>query len=271
MNILVTLDKNYMLPLRVMLGSLFMNNPEQNFNIYIISDGLSNADIEGLADLCHDNGSELHPVTIAENAFMNAPEIRYYTKAMYYRLLAAELLPDDLDRVLYIDPDILIIRPVSKLYETDFNGNLFAAASHGGLIGVSDAVNRIRLASYEAAGYFNSGVLLMNLPEMRNKMHSKEIFEFAEKHKNQLILPDQDILNSMYGNKILSVDDSLWNYDARFFEVYWLTSQGVKDMDWVMDNTAILHFCGKNKPWNKGYVGFFSALYKHYQRLLGES
>lgn len=62
--------------------------------------------------------------------------------------------------------------------------------------------------------------------------------------------------------QILGVDDSLWNYDARRFDRYLLLSQGERDMDWVMDHTAILHFCGKRKPWNHSYQGRFSALYQ---------
>ena len=75
------------------------------------------------------------------------------------------------------------------------------------------------------------------------------------------------MLNGLYGGQILGVDDSLWNYDARRFDRYLLVSQGEKDMDWVMAHTAILHFCGKRKPWNHSYQGRFSALYKHYQQL----
>jgi lipopolysaccharide biosynthesis glycosyltransferase len=270
MNILVTLDKNYLPPLRVMLGSMFLNNKGTAFDIYVISNDLDQKDMEGLSILCQDNGSRLHSVRIENNTFDGAPTIRYYTKAMYYRLLAADLLPEELDRILYIDPDTLIINSLADIYSTDFKGNLFAAASHSGLLGVSDYVNRIRLSAYEAEGYFNSGVLLMNLTAMRSQVKAQDIFAYAKKNKKQLILPDQDILNALYGHKTLAMDDSIWNYDARYFEGYWLGSQGSKDMDWVMDNTVILHFCGKNKPWSKDYVGFFSALYKHYQRLLGE-
>ncbi len=145
---------------------------------------------------------------------------------------------------------------------------LFAAAKHSGLTGVSDYVNKIRLAAYDAEGYYNSGVLLMNLSRMREVITSAEIFSYAKKHKDALILPDQDILNGLYGAQILSLDDGIWNYDARKFEKYFLTSQGERDMDFIMDHTAILHFCGKSKPWTKNYIGYFASLYKHYQRLI---
>ena len=221
MDLLVTLDQNYLGPLRVLLGSLFLNDPGEEFHIYMIEEGLTGAQVEELSQLCRAHHSQLHPLEVPDGLFTDAPVVRYYSRAMYYRLLAAELLPRELDRVLYLDPDILVIRPVRPLYETQLGDSLLAAASH-------------------------------------------------REYEERLILPDQDILNGLYGTRILGVDDSVWNYDARRYDRYWLGSHGEKDMDWVMDHTVFLHFCGKNKPWSRGYEGHFSALYKHYQRLLGE-
>jgi lipopolysaccharide biosynthesis glycosyltransferase len=39
------------------------------------------------------------------------------------------------------------------------------------------------------------------------------------------------------------------------------------DMEYVMKHTAILHFCGKKKPWRPNYNGNFSSIYRHYQHL----
>jgi UDP-glucose:(galactosyl)LPS alpha-1,2-glucosyltransferase len=270
MNILVTLDRNYLHPLRIMLGSLFFNNPHETFAVYLVGDGLTAEDLAGLSSLCAPRHT-LHPIKVPETLFAGAPVVRYYSRAMYYRLLAAQLLPKDLCRVLYLDPDILVIGPVAPLYETELHGGLMAAASHTGLLSaLSGQVNRLRLDNYEAEAYFNSGVLVMDLAAMRQSVRPADIYAYAQEHEDLLILPDQDILNGLYGGEIFQVDDSLWNYDARKYERYWLTSQGEKDMDWVMTHTAILHFCGKNKPWNPGYMGYFSALYKHYQRRLSE-
>ena len=241
MNILVTLDRNYLPPLRVMLGSLLRNDPGETFEIYAIGDGLLPEDWAALEELCAGRG-RIHPLEVPADLFADAPVARYWTRAMYYRLLAAELLPRSLDRVLYLDPDILVINPVRALYDTDLEGDLMAAATHTGLLaGITDPVNRLRLG---------------------------DIFDYAREHADILLLPDQDVLNGLYGGQILGVDDSLWNYDARRFDRYLLLSQGERDMDWVMDHTAILHFCGKRKPWNHSYQGRFSALYKHYQRLV---
>ena len=102
MNILVTLDRNYLPPLRVMLGSLLRNDPGETFEIYAIGDGLMPEDWAALEELCAGRG-RIHPLEVPADLFADAPVARYWTRAMYYRLLAAELLPRSLDRVLYLD------------------------------------------------------------------------------------------------------------------------------------------------------------------------
>jgi len=128
-------------------------------------------------------------------------------------------------------------------------------------------VNKIRLNTYETDGYFNSGVLLMNLRAQRNEIREEDIFRYVSEHKLELILPDQDILNGLYGSRIMPLDDSLYNYDAHRYETYRMISSGEKDVDWVMRNTVILHFCGKNKPWIKPNRSRFGILHKHYAAL----
>ena len=98
-------------------------------------------------------------------------------------------------------------------------------------------------------------------------MVPEELFAFVREHRHELVMPDQDLLNAMYGENILPLDDALWNYDARNFNNYMLRSAGGQDMDWVMEHTAVLHFCGKAKPWKHNYIYRFGVLYKHYWRL----
>lgn len=94
-----------------------------------------------------------------------------------------------------------------------------------------------------------------------------EIFAYVERHARELVLPDQDVLNALYGERTLELDDAVWNYDARNFNTYLLRSGGECGLDWVLGHTAILHFCGKTKPWQPGYLHRFGALYKHYIQL----
>jgi len=107
----------------------------------------------------------------------------------------------------------------------------------------------------------------MNLQLQREKVKEQQIYEFVEENKKRLILPDQDILNGLYSKEIKNVDEILYNFDARFYHYYRLENKNKVDMDYIIRNTSIIHFCGKKKPWHKNYAGPFHSLYKHYEKL----
>lgn len=265
MNILVTLNSNYLKPLRVMLKSLFLNNPTEHFQIYLMHSSLKEDELTDLEQFIEDHESGLNVITIDDSYFKDAPILLHYTKEMYYRLLACKFLPQELDRILYLDPDILVINPIKELYNLDLKGYVYAAAYHD-LISVKN-INKLRLKPYEIDAYYNSGVLLMNLELQRQVVDEKKIFDLVRNHRSKLIMPDQDIINVLYAKQIKTLDEKLYNYDARYYRYYKLMSDGKCDMDFVINNTVIIHFCGRKKPWKKNYNGRFHALYKHYEKL----
>ena len=141
----------------------------------------------------------------------------------------------------------------------------FAAASH--IKKLMHKVNELRLDMDEDSPYINSGVMLMNLHKLRLEQKMQEVFCYIEKYKNKLILPDQDVFNMLYGKQTMPIDDVIWNYDVRNYAKYLIRSTGKHDLNWVMQNTAVLHFCGKNKPWHEDYKNPFGMLYLHYRNL----
>lgn len=264
-SLLTTLDQNYLPQLQVMLTSLSVNNPGESFSLYLIHSGIPEEALSGVRQQCEAYGYLFSPIEVDDSLFRNAPVTRQYPKEMYYRLLAPVLLPGDLKRILYLDPDILIINPLRPLWETKLKGNIFAAAAHTGKTELANSVNKLRLGTEE--DYYNSGVLLMDLEAGRQEIEPQVLFDFVEQHRKELLLPDQDILNALYSERILPLDDVLWNYDARNFSNYLLRSGGICDLHWVMEHTAILHFCGKEKPWKPKYLHRFGILYLHYMQL----
>lgn len=263
--LLVTLDDNYVPPLQVLLTSLHTSNPGERFTLYLMHSSLSAEALTEVEALCERYGIGLRPVAVGSGLFENAPVTKQYPQEMYYRLLTPQLLPGDVHRVLYLDPDTLVINPLRPLWETDLGGCIYAAASHKGKTELVAGINQVRLGT--ESKYFNSGVLLIDLDAARREVVPEEIFAYVEHHGRELVLPDQDVLNALYGERTLELDDAVWNYDARNFNTYLLRSGGECDLDWVLSHTSILHFCGKSKPWQPGYLHRFGVLYKHYIQL----
>jgi len=264
MNILITLDSNYLWPLRVMLTSLGLNNPNETFDIYLMHSRLKQDEIAALDCFVKKNKMQLHVVEIDDHYFNEAKVCMHYSKEMYYRLLAHKFLPKDISRILYLDPDILVLNPLREFYETDLTDYLYAACCHKKI--ALKLVNQLRFTFHKIYNYYNSGVLLINLELVRNNVDENEIFAFVNKYHNRLILPDQDVLNALYSGKIKGMDETQYNYDARLYLYYKALTYGKCDMEYVINNTVFLHFCGKKKPWNKRYIGPFLSLYKHYEK-----
>jgi len=264
-SILVTLNSNYIRPLKVMLKSLFLQHPDTSFVIYLLHSSILPEEIADLENYIASHGHTLSTVTVDADYFADAPVVKHYSKEMYYRILAFRLLPPELDKILYLDPDLMILNDICQLYEMDLSEHLFAAAYHDRI--PLTEINRLRLKAQELPAYYNSGVLLMNLRLQRETVREQEIFDYVKENKKWLILPDQDVLNALYSTSIMNIDELRYNYDARFYLYYKLSSGGRVDMDYVVRNTSIIHFCGKRKPWHKNYSGVFHALYKHYEKL----
>ncbi len=119
----------------------------------------------------------------------------YYTKTTYYRLMIPNLYPQ-YDKILYLDSDITVLGDVSELYNTELDDNLVGAVPDGSVRIIkefSEYVERVvGMADYK--NYFNAGVLLMNLKEMR-KFDFQTKFLYLLENVKFSVAQDQDYLN----------------------------------------------------------------------------
>lgn len=268
-DLLVTLDCNYLYQLNVMLTSLLRCQTEDRFRVFLLSRGMEEEQLTLTRRVLEGRG-ELCPITIREEQLEGAPTTDRYPLEIYYRIFAAKYLPQDLDRVLYLDPDLVVNQSIRHLYDLPMGTELFAAASHIG--NVLHRVNELRLDMDEDSPYINSGVMVMNLRQLRQEQDFAQVFDYIAAHKNRLILPDQDIISGLYGERIIPLDAWRYNMTERLFAFHRQNGDRM-DLDFVRENSAIIHYCGRNKPWKKGYLGRLDCFYKEaeaeYRRNMG--
>lgn len=202
-----------------------------------------------------------HFLQVPEELFADFPETARYPRQIYYRLAAPLLLPRELDRILYLDVDVVVINSLRTFYEMDFESSYFVGCTHTREF--LTKLNQARLQSDKAVAYINTGVLLMNLNVLRQVIRLEEISAYVREHEKALILPDQDILTALYGDKIKLADSLLYNLSDRVLNFYNGSHPKEKrDVNWVRRNTAIIHYCGRNKPWNESYTGTLGVFYR---------
>ncbi len=245
MKVVVTVNKNYIYPLKVMLYSLFSTQEEQ-ITVFLVHTEISAESVEMLKVFCTSLGGELLEVRIKEDTFENAPVMEHFSKEMYYRLFCPWLLLNE-ERVLYLDPDMIVNGSLRSLWEMELDGALMAAVRDR-TIGVLGC--RMKRELKKDSVYFNSGVLLMDLKRMREEIKQEEISALITKWKDDLEFPDQDILNLLCEGRIRQVEDA---YNMTPILLYLKEYLGTLSKKKTRRFAKIVHYAGHDKPWNGGY------------------
>jgi len=262
MNLLFAINHKFIPLLLSCLHSVSLRGGEIHYDAYILHSDLLPEDeayIEGSAAPC----ITFHFIPVPEHLFDGFPESRRYPVQIYYRLAAPLLLPEHLDRILYLDVDTVVINPLRELYQVDFGENYFAACTHTRAF--LEKFNQFRLRTEKDVPYINTGVMMMNLPQLRRHFSLSAVRDFGLKHQHLLLLPDQDILTALYGDKVTVVSSLKYNLSDRVLTWHTVNSKKEKiDLDWVRDNSVVIHYFGKNKPWNEHYFGILDTFFHQY-------
>jgi lipopolysaccharide biosynthesis glycosyltransferase len=181
------------------------------------------------------------------------------SSAAHYRLLLPELVPSSIERILYLDCDVLCTGPLAPLWGTDLQGELLGAvrdpgaptiSAAGGLPGFRVGAGRLRFWS----DYFNSGVLLMDLVRCRAEDLTTTMLGYVRDNAARLRFVDQDALN-------FAADDRWFRLERRWNDLIYGYERG---RDGAVE-PGIVHFAGAEKPWEESFPDAeLKALYQKY-------
>ena len=256
-NLLVTIDRNYIGPLSVMLKSYIETNSGVTTNLYIAHSSLGEDEFTCIDEIAKSGDVRVHNMKITERWFSKIPVLERLPEESFYRLLAFHFLPEELDKCLYLDPDIIIHKSLQPLYDMALENNYIAASSH--MRGYRNRFNKRRLALKKQDRYINSGIMLMNLEAIRRDFSLDGVLSCLEENVQKLLLGDQDMVNILFGRKTVFIPEEIYNLDERTYR-YFSEHKGWT-LDTVAEETAIIHYNGKCKPWLNGYEGELDVFY----------
>lgn len=253
-NLLFSLDENYVYPLKVLIQSLAENHPDDSFRMYLLHAGISDSSLKDLRLFIESKGNHELIDIYSKNFFKSSDKIaitRYYAIEMYLWMFAPYLLPDEVDRVLYLDPDVICTQDISSFYNQSFDGYSFIATNYKYKTKWIQPFNNLRLRNFESEDYFNSGVVLMNLKKLRQVGDADRIVEAIRENKSVLILPDQDIFNLVYVNDIKEEDWRIFNMNPKVYEKLRVIFPNKYNKTMIDNDVVFIHYSGKHKPWNE--------------------
>lgn len=255
-NIALCMNSKYVMPSMVCMVSV-LKNSDFSISFFILHSNLSDDEIDFMKKIVkkYSNTSELIAIKVEPNTFKDCP-INGRAKEAYYRLLIPWLLPQDLDRCLYLDSDIIVNKSIEDYYNFDFNGKLLIASEDIGEIIFFHKKQHELLDIPKEFRYFNSGVLLFDLKAIRNNIVLDNIFSFIKNKSQYLRFLDQDVLNGMFYDKTNVISGSAYNYPEVLVNPL-ISNNGLEE-------AVFIHFF--QKPWKYNYRGVNQNVWWSYGR-----
>lgn len=258
-NIVCAADERFAMPLAVTLRSAAANcsRPVRAFVLNTELSEKTRRSIEN-AIAC---GSRT-PTIIwldAEHDYMSDVPVglQHLSHASYLRLAMGRMLPPDVERVIYLDSDVLVVKDLVELWDTPLEGRLVGAVRDF-LTPVAGRYNALEYCLAETGispmhPMFNTGVLLLDLEAYRAKEVETRCVDFLHRWRDQLRSADQDAINAILHDQVKSLDLK-WNVQVGGWGPFKTCAvlsdterQAVREVE-----PAILHFSGAGKPWNSG-------------------
>jgi lipopolysaccharide biosynthesis glycosyltransferase len=231
MEVLFCFDQRYEQHFGAAVMSLILHNRQMLKTIHVITESASTQLRDNLEKLSQTYTIQtlIHEVNATHLSQLKLSG--HFTSAIYHRLLAAEVLPQSTQKVLYLDADLIVRGSIADLYNLDLSDCLLAAC------GQRTVTTKKRLGM-TADYYFNSGVLLINIASWRQEDIGRKAIQFAQDFPDKIKMPDQDALNKIVDGNFFNLDRK-WN---SLVDLYAGTSQ-------VTPESVIIHFIGSLKPW----------------------
>ena len=253
MEIVTCFDHGFVMPTGVMMYSLCKNNTDTKINFHLLVDKtVTEEDKNNLRQTVSDFKGECHFYSVDNCLFEGLPsgESRYdFTSAIYYRLLVAEILPKTIDKVLYLDGDLIVRQSLLPLWETDIS-EFAVAAGYERPYQMSSSDYFDRLGYSPQLGYFNSGVILINLDFWRRNQISRKIFGLLNDCPEKLVLGDQDCLNIVLKENKLELPPKYNLISSFLYAESFDKAQSEEEVRTGIENPVIVHFT-TDKPWYK--------------------
>ncbi|MFM7389043.1 MAG: glycosyltransferase family 8 protein [Vampirovibrionales bacterium] len=237
----------------VVFASILATLPaEESIVLHLLHDGLSDEHQQQLVQLVEPYNTQaclmLHSINEADfEAYKAVRTHDYIPLATYYRLRLASLLPE-VNRVIYLDCDMVVNTNIALLYRADLQGKAI-----GGVLDISRVRMNRKTKLPWWGPYVNAGMLVIDLARWRSIHAEARFLAYALEAREHIFCGDQQIINVVLADEIQLLDKR-WNTQVSNF----------MSRSCYTSRPFIVHYIGGHKPWKWGAFTYFKPLYFKY-------
>lgn len=237
----------YALPMAVMLRSAAENlSPGRELVAWIVDDGLGDELRQRIAESLPGNAS-VKWLLPNRSDFEGVPLVGGMPITTYDKVMIAELLPEDVRKVIWLDCDMLVLADLAELWEQPTSGAHVLAVTDALVRTLSSRFGVGRFAELGLDGskpYFNAGVLVVDPAKWRASGVAAEAIRYLKRYRKSVFLWDQEALNVVLAGRWAEID-SRWNWSATLDRISGTNGTAAN----AEHRRRIVHFNGNIKPW----------------------
>ena len=194
MNVMYASDDNYAWLMGISMISLFKNNKEsKEINVFLFGDNLSIDNQNVLTSIADNYGRNFYHVDVAKISIPQVLMSERYPKSTFSRLFAYELLPKEVNKLIYLDCDTIVMGSLEDMFNMNVEGKAFLATKDC----MGKAYKR-KIGLDDDDTYINAGVMLMNMKRLREMPIAERIVSFVDKYTDAMTYADQEIVNGIF-------------------------------------------------------------------------
>ncbi len=251
-NVCLAVNDKYSRDCAVTIQSLLENSKETNkINIYLMYQILSDENKKKIRKIVKQFNTKIYFIFVKKDLTNKFPDVGYFGKECYFRLLFPEL-KKKINKVIYLDTDILVLTDIKKLLEETQNKKKDVY----GVLTIPPKNNSDK-------NYINSGILTIECKNWRKRKYLSKIKKYLISNFNKIKFPDQDAINKIIKNK--GILHPRWNLQTNFLHKINDTLLFKENrLNEARKNPFIIHFTGEKKPWRYECVHPFKKKYIEY-------
>jgi len=243
------IDKNFFLGCAVSISSILIFNPNLNFSFHIFTNYLSCDFEKNLKLLSQQYKTNITLYLVDDLSLSKLPTTKNWTIATYFRFIIADYFYQKIDKILYIDADIICIGSLEELFTLPFEENIAYVVTDKDAIWWSKCATRLN-ESKLSKSYFNAGFLLMNLNKWHEyNINDKALVLLSDTNKSKVFTHlDQDVLNLLLLDKVKYLDKNYNKQVSINYELKYKNKNNVYSPN--LDQAILIHYIGPTKPWH---------------------
>lgn len=240
-HILLCGDKNYIKYCGVTLTSILLSNPNENFTFHIFCDDISEQDIAKVKAVTEKFNTNIIiyylDLDLLKKFSTDMGGNDHISIAAYFRFIAYGELANYIDKVLYLDSDILVKGNIAKFWDFDMNSK--------SAVVIEDAYGKDLARRIGTEKYFNSGVMFVDLKKWSQNDCTSLCIKKATEKVYQFL--DQDILNIILDKNVVWLN-KYYNYNYSLSRL--MDKSKKPSAERLPKEVIICHFIGASKPWH---------------------